>query len=119
MLGLHCCAGSSVVVMNGGCSLVAMGGLLIGVSSPVVEHRLQGTWASIVAAYGLNSCGSQALEHRLNTCRAWAQLLHDMWAFPGSGIEPVPPALALPLSHQGIPWVIFKTMILAHIPLKE
>ena len=76
-------------------------------------------WASVVAAYGRHSCGSQVLEHRLNTCRAWAQLLHGMWALPGSGIEPAPPASALPLSHQGSPRVIFKTMILAHIPTKE
>ena len=39
-LGLHCCAGFSLVVMNGGYYLVSMGGLLIVVSSPVVEHRL-------------------------------------------------------------------------------
>ena len=51
-------------------------------------------WASVVAARGLNSCGSQSLEYRLNSCGAEAYLLHCIWDLPGSGIEPVSPALA-------------------------
>ena len=31
-----------------------------------------GAWASVVAARGLSSCGTQALEHRLSSCGAWA-----------------------------------------------
>ena len=31
-----------------------------------------GAWASVVAAHGLSSCGSWALEHRLSSCGAWA-----------------------------------------------
>ena len=46
-----------------GFPLVAVHGLLIAVASFVSEHRLQGTQASVVAAHGLSSCGSQALEH--------------------------------------------------------
>ena len=46
--------------------------LLIVVASLVVEHRLQGTRASVVVAYGLSSFGSWALEHRLDSCGAWA-----------------------------------------------
>jgi len=38
VLGLHCCAGFSLVVVSGGYSLVAMGELLIFVAS--LEHRL-------------------------------------------------------------------------------
>ena len=53
-------------------SLVAMRGFLIAVASLVVEHRLQGTRASVVVAYGLSSFGSWALEHRLDSCGAWA-----------------------------------------------
>ena len=30
-----------------------------------------GAQASVVAAHGLSSCGSQVLEHRLNICGAW------------------------------------------------
>ena len=37
---------------------------------------------SVVAAHGLSSCGSQALEHRLSSCGPQA-LLH----LPGSGIK--------------------------------
>ena len=38
-----------------------------------------GAWALgvrvLVAAYRLSSCGSRVLEHRLNSCGAWGQLL--------------------------------------------
>ena len=54
---------------------------------------LQGMRASVVAACGLSSCGPQALEHRLHSCGAQASLPHSMGDAPGSGIEPVFPAL--------------------------
>ena len=57
------------------------------------EHRLQVTWASIVAAWGLSGCSSRDPEHRLSSCHEWAQLLHGTWDLPGSGIEPTSPAL--------------------------
>ena len=50
--------------------------------------------ASVAAAQGLESCGCQALEHRLNSCGAWARLLYGLWDLPGSGIEPVTAALS-------------------------
>ena len=53
-----------------------------------------GVWASVVVARGLSSCGSQALEHRLSSCDARAQLLRGMWDLLRPGIEPVSPALA-------------------------
>ena len=43
---------------------------------------------------GFSSCGSQAPEHRLNSCGAWAQLLHSMWNLSGPEFEPMSPALA-------------------------
>ena len=49
-----------------GFSLVAVHRLLHAVVSLAAERRLQGTWASVVVTHGLQSCGSQALEHRLN-----------------------------------------------------
>ena len=54
---------------------------------------------SVVAAcrpqsVGFSSCGSLALERRLSSCGAQAQLLRHMWDLPGPGIEPVSPALA-------------------------
>ena len=53
-----------------------------------------GTWASVVVACGLSSCGSRALEHRPSSCGAWTKLLHGMWDLPRLGLEPVSPALA-------------------------
>ena len=48
---------------------------------------------------GCHSCSTwaqelQAPEYRLSGCGTWAQLLCSMWNLPGSGIEPVFPALA-------------------------
>ena len=40
--------------------------------------RALGARASGVVACGLSSCGSRALEGRLSSCGAWAQLLHGM-----------------------------------------
>ena len=45
-------------------------------------------WSTASRVSGLNSFGSQALEHRLNNCGARAQLLHGMWDLPRPGIEP-------------------------------
>ena len=70
----------------------------------IMEHGLQGTQASAVAACGLNSCSSWALEHRLNSRGAGAQFLRGMWDPPGLGVEPVSPILevdSLLPSHQG------------------
>ena len=53
-----------------------------------------GTWASVVAACRLNSCGSWALQHRLSSCGTLAQLLRCMWDLPRPGPEPVSCALA-------------------------
>ena len=52
-----------------------------------------GTRASVVVARGISSCGSRALGRRLSSCGARAKLLRGMWDLPGSGLEPVSPAL--------------------------
>ena len=52
--------------------------------------RALGAQASAVAARGLSSCGSWALEHRLSSCSARA----GMWDLSGPGIEPISPAVA-------------------------
>ena len=57
MLGLHCCAGFSLVVASGGYSLISVCGLLIAVASLVAEDGLQGMWASVVDTLGL-SCSA-------------------------------------------------------------
>ena len=56
--------------------------------------RLQGVGASAAAPRGLLSCGFQAPECGLSSCGVRASLLRGMWDLPGSGIEPVSPALA-------------------------
>ena len=38
VLGLHCCAGFSLVVVSRGCSLIVVCGLLIAVASLAAEH---------------------------------------------------------------------------------
>ena len=43
---------------------------------------------------GARGLGSRALERRLSSCGARAQLLCGMWDLPGPGLEPVSPALA-------------------------
>ena len=51
-----------------------------------------GVWA--LGPLGFSSCGSWALEHRLDSCDTQTKLFCGMWDLPGSGIEPVSPALA-------------------------
>ena len=55
--GSCCCVGFSLVAESRGYSLVAMPGILIVVVSLVVELRLWGMQASLVAVGGLSSCG--------------------------------------------------------------
>ena len=50
---------------------IAVHGLLIAITS-LCRARALGARASVVVACGLSSCGSQALERRLNSCGAWA-----------------------------------------------
>ena len=38
----------------------------------LTKKKIWGMRASVVAAHGLSSCGSQALEHRLNSWGIWA-----------------------------------------------
>ena len=68
ILGLHSCVGFSLVVESRDYSLVAARELLVAVASLIGDHGLQGTQAAVVWAHGLSSCGSWALEHRLNCC---------------------------------------------------
>ena len=79
---------SLVVVSGGYSSLQCMGFssrwllLLQSTGSRRVGFNSCGTWASVVVARGLSSCGARA------------QLLCGMWDLPRPGLEPVSPALA-------------------------
>ena len=69
VLGLCCCAGFSPVTAHG---------VLTVVVSLVVEHRLQGVWASVVAAGARGGCGRCARWLQLLGSRAQAQQLWHM-----------------------------------------
>ena len=92
--------GFPLIVEGGGCSLVAVCGLPTVVASLAAltmgcrTPRLQQASMSC----GLGSCGSWALEPRLNSCTTWAELLHSMWDLPEPGVKLVSSAF-LPLSH--------------------
>ena len=43
--------------------------------------------------WGLSSGGSWALEHKLSSCGAWADVLRGMWDLLRPGIKPVSPEL--------------------------
>ena len=55
MLGLHCCAGFSLVSESKGYSPAAVRGLLI-VAASLVENRLWGSRSPAVVAHGLCRC---------------------------------------------------------------
>ena len=92
VLGLRCYGGFSLVAASRVCSLVAAYRLPIAVAFLVVEHGFQVQRLQQLP-HGLSSCSSRALEHRLNSCGALAQLLCGMWVLTGPGIEPMSPAL--------------------------
>ena len=75
-LGFPCSSVSKESACSAGdCSewgllFVAILQLLFSVASLAAEHRLRGAQTAVVAARGLSSSGSQALEHRLNSCGA-------------------------------------------------
>ena len=100
MLGLHCCLRAFSSCGGGDYSPVE-----VSMASPVVGHRLLGTWASVGAALGLCACGSQALKCWLNGCGTQACLPHShgVWHLPGPGTKPVSPALAYGFLTTGPP----------------
>ena len=51
-------------------------------------------WSMGSRPVGFSSCGLKALERRLSSCGARAQLLRGMWDLPRPGLEPMSPALA-------------------------
>ena len=94
VLGLCCCLSPSLVSTSEGyASLQCMGLSLC---------------ALAVGRLSFSGCGSQALEHPLNSCGAWVWLLCSMWDLPYQGLN-----LCLlrwqvyssPLTHQGSPQI--------------
>ena len=90
VLSHHCCGQAFPGCGKwGGYSLVAVWGLLIAEASLVVAHGLQGARALVVVARGLHSCGSQDLEHRLDSYGTQTLLLWGTWDFLRPGMEPI------------------------------
>lgn len=77
------------------------------VASPAVEHGFQGTWATGIAACRLRSCGSQTLEHRLNSCGVQVVSLQHGGSSrirDQTRVSPVDwQGDSLPVTHQGSP----------------
>ena len=67
VLDLRCRLGISLVPAGKDYSSSCDAQALVAVASIVVEHRLWGVRASVVAEPGLMSCGSLAVEHRLSS----------------------------------------------------
>ena len=85
VLDLCCCVSFSLAVGSGGCSLAV--------------------------AFGLSSCGSQALEHRLGGCSACSSSACGIFPDQGSNLCLLPWQVdSLPLSHQGSPVIHFLVM---------
>ena len=55
----------SLLMASRGYSLVAVHGCLV-MASLVAEHRLEGWWASVIVAHGLQSLGSVVMAHGLS-----------------------------------------------------
>ena len=72
VLGLRCCArafsscGEWRATLRCGARASNCGGF------SYCQTRALCTWASVVAAHGLSSCGLRALEHRISCCSAQA-----------------------------------------------
>ena len=81
MLGLHCCTRASSSCGERGLLFVAVHSFSHCSGFCCCGARALGTWASVVAACGLSSCGARAY------------LLRSMWDLPGPELEPVSPAL--------------------------
>ena len=82
MLSLGCCVGFSLVVASRDYSSLQCTGFSLWAGFFCCEAQAPGH-------VGFSSCGTWALEHRLNSCGTWAMLLQDKWDLPRSGIEPV------------------------------
>ena len=75
--------GRSLVAVSGGYSLMQCAGFSL-------------RWLLLLQSTGsrrsgFSSCGSRALECRLNSCGARALLLCGMWDLPGPGLKPMSP----------------------------
>ena len=99
-------------------SLLRVGFLLVAASTGYSSLQCAGfslRWLLLLQSTGsrhagFSSCGSWALERRLSSCGAQAQLLRGMWDLHRRALEPVSPALAggfLTTAPPGKPYTQF------------
>ena len=88
VLGLRCCARAFSSCGEQGLLFRAVCGLLIAVVSLCCGARALGAWALVVVARGLSSCGMQALERRLSSCRHRLSCLEACGIFLDQGLNP-------------------------------
>lgn len=81
VLAAPCCVGFPLVAARGTA-------LCCGAQTPHCGH-FDGVMERALGHAGLRSWGSQALEHRLSSGTARAELLQGVWGPPGLGVEPV------------------------------
>ena len=93
VLGLHCSAGFLQLRELGLLSACGARASHCGGFSSWGAGLL-GEQASVLVAQVLRSFGSWSLEHRLNSCGAWPQLLQGMWDLPGLETKALSPASA-------------------------
>ena len=105
MLGLCCCVWTCSSCSEWGYSSLWCLGFLLAVASLVVEHRL-------FRRLGFSSCCSQALELRLSSCDARAQLLCSVWNLPVPGIKPMSPVLAIRFLSTATREIQFSTSVI-------
>ena len=87
MLGLRCCMQAFSSCGELGPPVAAVRGLLTVAASLCCRARTLG-------ARAFSSCSTWALERRVSSCGARAQLPRGTWDLPRPGLEPVSPALA-------------------------
>ena len=98
VLGLHYCAGFSIIAVNRGHSPAAVCRPLSSCSARASHcsgFSCCATWA--LGLSGFSSCCSWGLGHKWNSCvkscGTWTQLLCGMWKHPRPRIEPRSPSL--------------------------
>ena len=63
-------------------------------AGPCCRAQILGGVGLVVVPRELSRCSFWALEHRLGSWGTQVQLSRGMWDLPGSGMEPVSPAMA-------------------------
>ena len=91
-MGLHCCAGFSLVLVN---VCVCVGGCLVSNCGVPASHccGFSCSGAQSLGHMGFSSCCSGAQENRFNSCTHWLICSAACGTFRDLGMEPTSPTL--------------------------